>query len=70
MKIPCTVEYVDDMEDDAGAPCRQGVVVTCSECEHCTESFGQGPASVKRCLALLREECPEGGDNYYVDENE
>lgn len=37
-----------------------GVVVTCSRCGHATESCGTGDSSIRRCLALMREECPEG----------
>jgi hypothetical protein len=44
------------------------VIVTCSQCGHQTESYGTGDSSIKRCLALMREECPEGEENYYVAE--
>jgi hypothetical protein len=42
-----------------------GVIATCSRCEHTTESFGTSGASVRRCLVLLREECPRRETNYY-----
>jgi hypothetical protein len=45
----------------------QGVTVTCEKCGLEMESFGTSEASVRRCLALLREECEE--NNFYtVDE--
>jgi hypothetical protein len=47
-----------------------GVVATCSECRHQTKSFGQKQSSRKRCLALMKEECPEDENNYYVDTDE
>ena len=47
---------------------RPSVTVTCTACEHSTTSFGRGEGSIKRCLALLREECPEGEKNFYVEE--
>lgn len=47
----------------------EGVVATCGQCGHQTESFGTGPNSRRRCLALLREECPEEQNNFYVDED-
>lgn len=47
-----------------------GVVATCSECQHQTESFGTGDKSRKRCLALMREECPSSSNNFYVDSDE
>ena len=46
---------------------RPGVEATCTECGHTTQSFGDGEPSIKRCLALMREECPEGQSNFYVD---
>ena len=42
------------------------VEATCRRCEHTTESFGTDDRSVRRCLALLREECPNGENNFYV----
>jgi hypothetical protein len=44
-----------------------GCVATCGECDHKEQSYGQGIASQKRCLAMLRENCPEGKSNFYVD---
>ena len=43
-----------------------GVVVTCSRCGQKTRSYGQGPNSVKRCLALMREKCPDKLDAFYA----
>ena len=66
MKIPCAVSY-EELENENGHPV-EGVAVTCSRCGHQTESFGTGDASVRRCLALLREECPRGESHFYVAE--
>jgi hypothetical protein len=44
--------------------------VECSECGHKTTSYGTGERSVRRCLALMAEQCPEGEDNFYVSEDE
>ena len=68
MRVPCLIEQVtllndNDIEVDS-------IQVTCSRCDHTTESFGTGTASVKRCLALLREECPNCENNYYYGERE
>ena len=44
------------------------VTATCTRCGHETESYGTSDASVRRCLALMRGECPEGeglGSEYY-----
>ncbi len=47
-----------------------GIVARCTKCDHVTESWGTTERSVRRCLALMREECPEGETNFYVDEND
>jgi len=63
-KIECELDYVT-LTNDRGIEV-EGVKVSCSECGHETESFGTSSASVRRCLALLSEECPEGKRNFYV----
>ena len=64
------VEIVEiELENDNGIPI-DSVEATCSRCDHTTESYGTGDASRRRCLALLREECPEGESNFYVDADE
>lgn len=47
-----------------------GVEATCTQCGHTTRSYGESDASVRRCLALMREECPEDERNFYVDADE
>jgi hypothetical protein len=66
-KVRCEVEEVN-LQNEKGylAP---GVRVTCGRCGHETESFGTSEVSIRRCLALLREECPEGESNFYVSED-
>lgn len=44
-----------------------GCVATCSVCNHKEQSFGEGMPSQKRNLALLNQNCPRGGGNFYVD---
>lgn len=63
-QVECEVEY-DLIEDDNGRK-GEGVRLTCGDCDHETESFGQTDRSIRRCLALMRETCPEGEENYYV----
>lgn len=60
-RVECAVEEITDQ----GQPAIQA---TCSPCEHVTTSFGTTDRSVKRCLVLMRAECPEGEENFYVDE--
>lgn len=47
-----------------------GVIAACTECDHETQSKGETEKSRKRCLALMREQCPEGKENFYVDGDE
>ena len=68
MKIECEIEEVMlENEDMRKVP---GIRATCSNCGHTTESFGVSDKSVKRCLILMREECPEDEENFYVVEDD
>jgi len=63
MRVFCDIEHIELYGDYA--PIRS-VRATCSRCGHEVESYGDGESSIKRCLAAMREECPEGENNYYV----
>ena len=43
----------------------EGVEVTCDRCGHSELSYGTGGDSLRRCGALLRENCPRGERNFY-----
>jgi len=62
--VPCDIEEVE-LEGDYGVV--DGVRAHCTRCGHQTESFGRGENSKTRCLALMREECPNAEHNYYVE---
>jgi hypothetical protein len=62
-KVSTTKSDVD-LDGDYGTV--EGVEVTCDRCGHCEESFGTDEASLRRCAALLRENCPQGESNFYV----
>ena len=64
MKVVCDVEEVT-LANDEGLDV-EGVEATCRKCGHVTESFGTDEPSIRRCLALMREECPRGQWNFYV----
>ena len=68
MKVPCEIDEVD-LENDRGKT-MDGVMATCQRCQHWETSFGTGEGSVKRCLVMLRENCPEGEKNFYVREED
>jgi hypothetical protein len=67
MKVSVDISR-EDMDGDYGTI--EGVRATCTRCGHATESFGTSDRSVKRCLVLMREECPEGEENFYVSAND
>jgi hypothetical protein len=67
VKVSCSIDSIE-LENDDGYEI-ESVQATCSRCGHATESFGAGSVSVRRCLALMREECPEGETNFYVAED-
>ncbi len=62
-RVECEVDFIE-LEGSNGPV--DGVVVTCGRCGHEVQSFGTTGASVRRCMALLGNACPEGEDNYYV----
>jgi hypothetical protein len=67
-RVQCDVSEVDlpgDYRDDV-----PGVRATCTRCGHETESYGTDGPSVRRCLALMREECPHGEQNFYVGDGQ
>ena len=66
-RIRCNVEHIE-LDGDYGAV--DGVRVTCSKCGHQTESFGVDGPSIRRCLALMNEECECGQSNFYVAEGQ
>ena len=64
MRVTCDVEETT-LTNDEGYDV-ESVEATCRRCRHVTESFGTDDPSIKRCLALTREECPRGQWNFYV----
>ena len=63
-EIPCDVEKVDiNNEKDQPVP---SICLTCTKCGHQTESYGQRGRSLRRCLAMMKEECPRDEKNFYT----
>lgn len=54
--IPCKFEEFE-MENDNGVYI-DSVEATCGKCRHQTQSYGIYEESRKRCLALMKKECP------------
>lgn len=69
VKVECEIEEAEIINPQTGLP-QDGICVTCSRCGHETQSFGTSDASIKRCLALMREECPEEENNFYREGEE
>src|SRR5690242_10005228 len=67
MRVRCAVSSVE-LEGDRGTV--KSVCATSSRWRHEADAFGTSTASVWRCLATLREECPIGERNFYFDEAE
>lgn len=65
MKITCWIEQTDGFE---GEP--PETTAECTRCNHETESYGIESVSIRRCLVLMREECPRGENNFYVEAHE
>jgi len=61
-------EVIEDTETNDYGYDSVCVRATCSKCGHETMSFGDSEASVARCLAIMREECPRSEKNYYVED--
>jgi len=68
MKVECEVNY-EEIENEDGRMV-DGVTATCSRCGHCEQAYGTSSSSVKRCLVMLRENCPEEEKNFYVSDVE
>lgn len=70
MRVTCntdeTIRDGDYLRNDGSRVQVNSTVVECSRCLHETFAFGTSDASVRRCLALMREECPEGENNFYT----
>lgn len=64
--VKCEIEETT-LEGDYGNEV-EAVVATCMRCGHTTESYGTAEGSIKRCLVLMREECPQGEKNFYKAE--
>jgi hypothetical protein len=64
VRINADVEQTE-LENDEGYPV-DGLTITCSRCGHRVEVFGTSGASARRGAIMLREECPEGGGNFYA----
>lgn len=63
MIVQCSIE-TEMQENDDGIEV-ESTLAHCRRCGHTTTSFGTSDASVRRCLVLMRKECPKGQRNFY-----
>lgn len=67
-RVPCYItQGTEENESGYEVTC---TYAECSKCGQETMSFGDSDESVTRCLAMLREECPRGENNFYYDSDE
>ena len=66
-EVTCDIEFIF-LTNENGIDI-DSVEATCSECDHATQAYGQQAVSVRRCLVLMREECPMGRRNFYTAAN-
>jgi len=59
MKVEASVEEIEQN----GTP---SICLTCQRCDHEVKVFGCSEKSEKRGLVMLREQCPQGEENFYV----
>jgi hypothetical protein len=68
MKVLCEIDYISRRGDHGQSI--PSVCATCTRCQNEVKSYGDGQASIDRCLVVMREECPNGEKNYYVEDPE
>ena len=66
-KVDCEVRGVE--VEFNGRPI-DGVEATCTQCGHTEESGGTSNKSVKRCLVMMRRNCPQNEENFYVSDTD
>lgn len=62
--VYCDITYGTTENDDGEeVDC---TYANCQECDATIMSYGMSNRSVRRCLVVMREECPNGEENYYM----
>lgn len=68
MIVFATISAIE-LDGDNGEPI-DSTCATCKRCGHETESYGTSSASARRCLVLLRKECPNKESNFYREDGD
>lgn len=61
--------HIEEGQIQGGSRWAPGLTAKCGRCSITVSSYGTGPNSARRNLALLREGCPLGESNFYVAKN-
>ena len=62
-KVNVNVEEIMLTGDRGGEV--ESLCLECERCDHKVEVFGRSDRSEKRGLAMLREQCPQGEENFH-----
>lgn len=57
---------IDEEEIEGDYRTIDGLRLTCLRCSHTTEVFGRSVESAHRGALQLRDECPNGENNFYM----
>jgi hypothetical protein len=68
MTVHCWVQ-IDEVEHEDSGRMIEGIRAKCQRCDHETIAYGSSEGSRKRCLMLMRETCPNGENNFYVEDH-
>lgn len=68
MRVECRIEECDIEDGDPERLDQSGICATCTRCGHEGLAYGTGERSIRLSLMSLREECPNGENNFYVAE--
>ena len=66
MRVKVAIEETE-LQGDYGQI--DGLSITCSRCNHSVEVYGTSEDSIKAGCVMLREECPQGENNFYYGED-
>jgi hypothetical protein len=66
--ISVTIDEIELDGDGGGGGVIPGLLLTCDKCGHTVEVYGTSGVSARRGAIMLRDECPDGDDNFYVVE--
>lgn len=67
-RVHTEIDEVEIESDTGSGRMIDGLKITCNKCGHSVEVYGTSDASARRGAVMLKEECPNEENNYYVVE--